>query len=53
MEDRLFQIKRELITDLIKESFPNAVKLQKPMKWWLDMRFKNIEDLEEVLTKEK
>ena len=44
----LYQIKRELITDFLKQKMPITVNTKKPLSWWLDQNFARKEDLELV-----
>jgi hypothetical protein len=44
----LYQIKRELITDFLKQKMPITVNAKKPLSWWLEQKFAREEDLELV-----
>ena len=44
----LYQIKRELIDDFMKQRMPNVVKSAKPLSWWMETKIAPIEDLELV-----
>jgi len=44
----LYQIKRELIDDFMRQRIPNVVKAKKPLSWWIENKIAPIEDLELV-----
>lgn len=46
--DKLYQIKRSLITDIMKIMLPTTVNAKKPLNWWLENKIAKKEDLEEV-----
>ena len=46
---KLYQIRRSLIDDFMRQRIPNVVNAKKPLSWWLEQKFAREEDLELVV----
>ena len=47
----LYQIKRKLIDDYLRQRMPNLLSTKKPLSWWIETKIAVIEDLELVESK--
>ncbi len=47
----LYQIKRKLIDDYLRQRMPNLLSTKKPLSWWIETKIAAIEDLELVESK--